>query len=412
MNLELGPETTTEENLDRETEPSGEQSLKRIFRNTLETIESSKGQIFEIYESTKEEVENSKKALEDLKQQAAKAIEQVDKLTRQEQQEKQKLVQVSSNFADYSEERIRACYEDVKNVQVQLGITREKEYDLRRQRHKLELRLRRLQKTLVNAERLAMRIGSVFGYLTSQISDVVSQLESVSKNKFLGVQIIKAQEEERYRVSREIHDGPAQDLANLIFQSSICERLIDVKPEEAKEGLQELRRQIRGCLTDVRQIIFDMRPMSLDDLGLVPALRQLLLKLRERGVLQASFQVDGRERTLEKHVEVSVFRILQEALNNVHRHSGVDKAKVRLLFTESHLSVLVVDEGKGFDMDEAEARRQEGEGSGHFGMLGMAERAHIIGADLSVVSAPGKGTRVHLKYAYPDLQRPQAEAEI
>ena len=184
MNLELGPETTTEEDLDRETEPSGEQSLKRIFRNTLETIESSKGQIFEIYESTKEEVENSKKALEDLKQQAAKAIEQVDKLTRQEQQEKQKLVQVSSNFADYSEERIRACYEDVKNVQVQLGITREKEYDLRRQRDKLELRLRRLQKTLVNAERLAMRIGSVFGYLTSQISDVVSQLESVSKNKF------------------------------------------------------------------------------------------------------------------------------------------------------------------------------------------------------------------------------------
>ena len=82
--------------------------------------------------------------------------------------------------------------------------------------------MRRLQKTLVNAERLAMRIGSVFGYLTSQISDVVSQLESVSKNKFLGVQIIKAQEEERYRVSREIHDGPAQDLANLIFQSSIC----------------------------------------------------------------------------------------------------------------------------------------------------------------------------------------------
>ena len=151
---------------------------------------------------------------------------------------------------------------------------------------------------------------------------------------------------------------------------------------------------------------------ELDDLGLVPALRQLLLKLRERGVLQASFQVDGRERTLEKHVEVSVFRILQEALNNVHRHSGVDKAKVRLLFTESHLSVLVVDEGKGFDMDEAEARRQEGEGSGHFGMLGMAERAHIIGADLSVVSAPGKGTRVHLKYAYPDLQRPQAEAEV
>jgi len=410
MSLELGQSAEDAAILDMETEPSGEQSLKRIFRNTLETIESSKGQIFEIYESTKDEVETSRKNLEEIKQQAEKTIELVDTLTKQEQLEKQKLVQVSSNFADYSEDRIRACYESVKNVQVQLGIAREKEYDLRRQRDKLELRLRRLQKTLVNAERLAMRIGSVLGYLTSQISDVVSQMELISKNKFLGAQIIKAQEEERHRVSREIHDGPAQDLANLIFQSSICERLIDVKPEEAKEGLQELRRQIRGCLTDVRQIIFDMRPMSLDDLGLVPAIRQLLLKLRERGVLEASFQVDGRERPLEKHVEVSVFRIIQEAVNNVHRHAGVNKAKVRMLFTESHLSVLIVDEGQGFDMEEVEARRQESEGNGHFGMLGMDERAQIIGAELTVVSAPGKGTRVHLKYPYPELQRPNTGA--
>ena len=205
MSLELGQSAEDAAILDMETEPSGEQSLKRIFRNTLETIESSKGQIFEIYESTKDEVETSRKNLEEIKQQAEKTIELVDTLTKQEQLEKQKLVQVSSNFADYSEDRIRACYESVKNVQVQLGIAREKEYDLRRQRDKLELRLRRLQKTLVNAERLAMRIGSVLGYLTSQISDVVSQMELISKNKFLGAQIIKAQEEERHRVSREIH---------------------------------------------------------------------------------------------------------------------------------------------------------------------------------------------------------------
>ncbi len=411
MSLELGQHAGDAALLDMETEPSGEQSLKRIFRNTLELIENSKGQIFEIYTSTKDEVETSKKNLEEIKQQAEETIDQVDTLTKQEQVEKQKLVQVSSNFADYSENRIKDCYEAVKNVQVQLGIMREKEYGLRRQGDKLEMRLRRLQKTLVNAERLAMRIGSVLGYLTSQLGDVVSQMEAISKNKFLSAQIIKTQEEERYRVSREIHDGPAQDLANLIFQSSICERLIDVKPEEAKEGLQELRRQIRGCLTDVRQIIFDMRPMSLDDLGLVPAVRQLLLKMRERGILETSFQVDGRERFLDKHVEISIFRIIQESINNVHRHAGVNKAKVRLLFTESHLSVLIADEGNGFDMDEMEAVRQESEGNGHFGMLGMEERAHIIGAELTVASEPGKGTRVHLKYAYPELQRSKAQVQ-
>ena len=200
----------------------------------------------------------------------------------------------SSNFANYSEDKIRASYEAVKDVQVRLALVKEKEFQSRRQRDRLEIRLRGMEQTLLMAERLATKLGTVVGYLTSQISNVVAQMDIASKNKFLGVQIIKAQEDERLRVSREIHDGPAQEMANLIYQASICERLVDTRPEEAKAGLQELRRQIRTCLADVRQIIFDMRPMSLDDLGLVPALRQLVSKLEERKILKTDFQVNGR----------------------------------------------------------------------------------------------------------------------
>lgn len=221
-------------------------SLDRILKNTVDTIETNKSQIFDIYEAARTEVEASRKMLEDIKLLTGKTIDTVDMLEKVEQQEKQKLVQVSSNFADYSEARIKASYEAVKNVQVELGIAREKENQLRAQRDKLELRLRSLQGTLQTAERLAMCIGSVLGYLSSQINGVVWQIEAAQKNKFLGAQIIKAQEEERFRVSREIHDGPAQDIANLIFQSSICERMIDIDPEEAKRNLQELREQIRG----------------------------------------------------------------------------------------------------------------------------------------------------------------------
>ncbi len=383
-------------------------SLDRILKNTVDTIETNKSQIFDIYEAARTEVEASRKMLEDIKLLTGKTIDTVDMLEKVEQQEKQKLVQVSSNFADYSEARIKASYEAVKNVQVELGIAREKENQLRAQRDKLELRLRSLQGTLQTAERLAMCIGSVLGYLSSQINGVVWQIEAAQKNKFLGAQIIKAQEEERFRVSREIHDGPAQDIANLIFQSSICERMIDIDPEEAKRNLQELREQIRGCLKDIRQIIFDMRPMSLDDLGLVPAVRQLISKMRERDILEASLQVDGEERKIPKHVEVSLFRIIQEALNNVNRHAGVKKAKVRMLYRENMLAVLIVDEGHGFDMDamEEQAQGENGEAAestdgmkpdGHYGILGMKERAGIIGAEISIVSAVGKGTRVHLR---------------
>lgn len=387
---------------DMDVEQQGERLLREAFQNTVDAMENSKGQIFEIYENTKADVENTRVMLAELKQETAKLQDEVDLLAHCEQQEKQRLVQVSSNFANYSEDRIRASYEAVKDVQVRLALAKEKEYQSRRQRDRLELRLRGMEQTLLMAERLATKLGTVVGYLTSQISNVVAQMDIASKNKFLGVQIIKAQEDERLRVSREIHDGPAQEMANLIYQASICERLVDTRPDEAKASLQELRRQIRTCLANVRQIIFDMRPMSLDDLGLLPALQQLVRKLEERQILKTEFQSSGKERPLDKHVEVTLFRIIQEALNNIHRHAGVSEGRLRLLFGPDSLSVLVSDEGNGFDLEEYEAMRKNVDGNGHFGMLGMEERAKLIGATFTVISAPGEGTKVHIKWPYPN----------
>lgn len=389
-----------------------EHSLNEILRDIIKSIENSKSQIFDIYEAARTEVEESKKNLEEIKAQTQQTIAVVDELERQEQREKQNLVRVSSNFADYSEERIKKSYELVKDVQIRLGVAREKERQLRQQRDRFEIRLYNLQKTVLGAERLAMRISSVLGYLGSQLSDVVAQMETATKNRFLSAAIIKAQEDERYRVSREIHDGPAQDVANLLFQASICERMIDIDPDEAKRNLQELRQQLKGCLTDIRQIIFDMRPMSLDDLGLVPAVKQLLMKLRERGILDAAFSLEGPEIPLPKHVEAALFRIVQEALNNVERHADTKKAAVRMLFTEASLAILISDEGAGFDMDEMEAERQETEGNGHFGLMGMTERANIIGAQLNVTSAKGKGTKVHLKLSLKPQEAPEQAAAV
>lgn len=390
---------------DMDVEQQGERLLREAFQNTVDAMENSKGQIFEIYENTKKDVESARVMLKELKEETAKLQDEVDVLVHCEQQEKQRLVKVSSNFANYSEEKIRASYEAVKDVQVRLALVKEKEFQSRRQRDRLEIRLRGMEQTLLMAERLATKLGTVVGYLTSQISNVVAQMDIASKNKFLGVQIIKAQEDERLRVSREIHDGPAQEMANLIYQASICERLVDTRPEEAKAGLQELRRQIRTCLADVRQIIFDMRPMSLDDLGLVPALRQLVSKLEERKILKTDFQVNGKERALEKHVEVTLFRIIQEGLNNIHRHAGVSEGRLRLLFTQNDLSILISDEGRGFDMAENEEMRKSGSGNGHFGILGMEERAKLIGASLNVISTPGEGTKIHVKLPYPKLEK-------
>lgn len=382
--------------------PAGEgkpsvKMLNDVLKNTVRTIEESKGQIYEIYEAARREVDNARAELEEIRQQTVVTIELVDQLEKAEQLEKQNLVQVSSNFRNYSEEKIKATYEAVKEIQVRLGVAREEERHLRRKRDDCELRLYHMQKTVIGAEQMAMRISSVLGYLSSQISEVVAQMERASSSRFLSALIIKAQEDERYRVSREIHDGPAQDVANLLFQASICERLVTVDPEEARAGIQELRRQLRGCLGDIRQIIFDMRPMSLDDLGLVAAVRQLAARLEERQTLKVDFSVEGSEISLPSHVNTGIFRIIQEALNNVDRHSGKKEAQVRMLFTGTAVSVLIEDQGSGFDPEAVEEQMKASEGRGSFGIMGMRERADIIGAQLSIASTPGRGSRVHLR---------------
>ena len=238
--------------------------------------------------------------------------------------------------------------------------------------------------------------------MSSQIQGVVWQIETVQKEKFVGARIIKAQEEERFRVSREIHDGPAQDLANLMMQISICERLVDYDPEEAKRNLQEVRGQIRDCLKSIRQIIFDMRPMALDDLGLAPAIHQLAHKMTERDIVSAEYELEGEPVPLPKHVEIAIFRIVQEALNNVAHHSGTKQARVRMLYTRTALSVLIEDKGKGFDAESVmqmkpSVEETEEEQESHFGVIGMQERAKLVGAELGISSVPGKGTKVHLR---------------
>ena len=396
---------------ERPAEGIEEGQLRRLLSNTIDTIEDNKTQIFDIYQNTRSEVDDARDRLAELRNRVAETIERVDGLMREEQRAKQRLAEVSRNFAEHTEDEIRKTYEAVSIIQINLAIEREKEQSMRVERDKLEIRLRYLYNVVARAEHMALSIGSVLSYLSTQVSGVLWKIEAVQKDKFVGARIIKATEEERYRISREMHDGPAQDLANVLFTTTIAERLMDQDMAEAKNTLVEMREEIRKCLTSVRQIIFDMRPMALDDLGLPQAVEQLIHLFGERGKLRGTFSLEGTHYTLPKHVEIAIFRIVQEALNNVVHHAKTDKVRVRMHYTDQALTVLIADDGVGFDtnrlpeqtegademtdaLDMETQRRLRGR---HFGMIGMEERAKIIGAAIQILSEPGKGTKVHLR---------------
>lgn len=343
-----------------------------------------------MYEAACGEVEKLRRDLLRLKEEAATTIDRVDKLEIKEKQARINLMEVSKCFRQFSEEDVRKAYDMARDLQVELAVARECELNLRLRRDEMELRLRTLELTAHKAQRLVSQVGAVLGYLGTQMDDVVVHIESLQQTQRLGAQIIHAQEEERRRVAREIHDGPAQTMANLVFRTEICERMVDRDSQRAKAELADLREQVRGCLREVRKIICDLRPMSLDDLGLVATLKGLCQSCREQSGIEAQLRVIGKEVSMDAYRETAVFRIVQEALHNVEKHAKAKQVQVVMEYRPKTLQVLIQDDGIGFSLDEKISDEC-------FGLLGMRERANILKGDLRVQSEPGAGTQLFLK---------------
>jgi signal transduction histidine kinase len=210
--------------------------------------------------------------------------------------------------------------------------------------------------------------------------------------------ITQAQEEERKRLARELHDDTAQALIALGQQVEMSQKLLSKDPERAAQKLAEVRTLLAQTGESVRRFSRDLRPIYLEDLGFIPALE--MLARSESPDLKIHFSAFGPMRRLAPNLELTAYRIVQEALNNVIQHAGARHAWVEVHFEAKDLIVSVRDDGQGFeapDLPDALARQ------GHFGLMGIQERALLHGGNLTIHSTPGEGTEimVHLPYVPP-----------
>ncbi|MBI3739817.1 MAG: sensor histidine kinase [Chloroflexi bacterium] len=199
--------------------------------------------------------------------------------------------------------------------------------------------------------------------------------------------IVNAQEAERQRLSRQMHDGPAQAMSNFILQTEIAMRLLDADPAQAKEELSNLKTAAMSTFQKVRNFIFELRPMMLDDLGLIPTIRKYVDAFKEQTTLDVSLTVTGAERRLEPYLEVMIFRAVQELLGNAARHSQATMVKVHLDMGNDLIRVSVDDNGKGFDSDVIRSGNS-------LGLKLIRERTEMLGGNFELDTSAGKGARI------------------
>lgn len=318
----------------------------------------------------KSELDETQRALREITLMIDQSQGELSKLTQRNTAITSHLQQVQKQGG--AAEEIKMAYDSALDAQQRLFV-------MRGQLEKLQNDKSHLQKYKTVLEKLVYSGGS---------EGAGASGANASKDQMTGIEmIVNAQEAERQRLSRQMHDGPAQALSNFILQTEIAMRLLDVDPSQAKDELANLKASAMGTFQKVRNFIFELRPMMLDDLGLVPTLRKYSDAFKEQTGMDVSVTVTGAERRLESYLEVMIFRAVQELLGNAARHSQATVVKVHLDLGNDFLRVSVDDNGKGFDPETLKD-------SGNLGLKLIRERSEMLGGKFEIDSAVGSGARI------------------
>ena len=204
-----------------------------------------------------------------------------------------------------------------------------------------------------------------------------------------------ARDNERRRLSAEIHDGVVQWMVGALYRINACRQsMLPVKSDDLGNELTCIATTLKQSVGELRRIIADLRPPPLEKLGLIPALQQAMSTLDEEGI-SCRFEVHGELPKLTPCEERSVYGIVQEASNNIRKHSGASNARLRLWFQDDIVSVKITDNGRGFNPEDMIDNRMRPE---HIGLLSMKERAELIGARLQIDSNSGEGTTISFTF--------------
>jgi two-component system, NarL family, sensor histidine kinase DegS len=323
------------------------------------------------------------------------ALNEISATLNQSQNELNRLMQIKANVTaqlqqlsgdsdSISKADIRNAFNSALDAQQRLLV-------MRGQLDKIQEQKNGLQKYVSMLE-------SMISYLKNGDSQVQSVHENTDRVAMLEM-LITSQESERQRLSRQMHDGPAQALSNFIVQSEIATRMYEIDPNKVKDELEKLKTSAMNTFQKIRSFISELRPMMLDDLGLVPTIKRYVSNLKEQTGVDINLVVTGTYRRLKPYIEVYLFRAMQELIGNAIKHNLDNVSKIKIdvnLYIENALiKVDIKDNGKGI-------KQMEMNSSGGLGLKLIRERAQLLGGSLEIVSSETTGTEITLTIPVED----------
>jgi two-component system, NarL family, sensor histidine kinase DegS len=334
----------------------------------------------ELVESARTEYEQIQKELKEIAILIRQSAGEVEKLSQRSAQLTSKMRQMEANLDTYPRQDIRDVYSATQETQMRLFMMRGQVEQLQGKQENLS------------------RYGSLLRRVMEASAGDPAAPSAASggaggQNISLLARVIESQERERQRLARQMHDGPAQSLTNLILQAEICERLFGADMDRARVELIALKNSVNETFQKVREFIFDLRPMMLDDLGLAPTLRRYLHDFGEKHNLTINLHLVGEERRQPAHVEVTIFRVIQSLLNNIQEHANASNVQVSLELQPGSVITRVEDDGSGFNVQEALDQASQ---KRHVGLTAIREQVEMLGGRVQIESEIGQGSRASI----------------
>lgn len=250
-----------------------------------------------------------------------------------------------------------------------------------------------------NIKSLEDRIGTLMKerdrciHIKSKLTDSISYIEEgLNKTVDLGLNILDSQEQDRQRIARDLHDTTVQNLTVLVHKIELCSRLVDLDPVRARLELMTMSSTVKSTINEMREIIYNLRPMSLEDLGLIATVELFIKQLKLSHDIKINFKHNSEYKNVLPVINLALFRVVQEACHNVIKHAEATKIEIQIFYENNSIYLSIADNGIGFDLNNAKCN--SGISKSGYGLSIMRERVFLLSGSLEVQSEIKKGTNI------------------